>query len=51
MLQKRDNPAKNLGLDGERGSIEVGKRADITLLNDKFEVLMTIVGGKIVYQK
>lgn len=45
------NPAKNLGLDGERGSIEVGKRADITLLNDKFDVLMTIVGGKIVYQK
>ena len=45
------NPAKNLGLYNERGSIEVGKRADLTVLNSDFEVLYTLVNGKIVYKK
>ena len=44
------NPAKNLGKEKERGTLEVGKRADITLLNANFDVLMTMVGGKIVYR-
>lgn len=43
------NPAKNLGLDGEIGSIKVGKRTDFTVLNKNYDVLYTIVGGKIVY--
>lgn len=45
------NPAKNLGKEKERGTLEVGKRADITLLNANFDVLMTMVGGKIVYRR
>ena len=44
------NPAKNLGKEKERGTLEVGKSADITLLNANFDVLMTMVGGKIVYR-
>ena len=45
------NPAKNLGLYNERGSIEVGKRADITVLDKDYNVLYTIVGGNLVYKR
>ena len=44
------NPAKTLGIDKETGSIKVGKRADFTVINDKFDVLLTVRDGKIVYQ-
>ena len=44
------NPAKTLGIYHETGSIKVGKRADFTVLNDAFDVLMTVRGGKIIYQ-
>ena len=44
------NPAENIGVLNERGTIEVGKRADFTVLDDNFEVLYTIVGGKVVYK-
>ena len=43
------NPAKSLSLYGERGSIAVGKRADFTVLDENFNVLKTIVGGKILF--
>ncbi|MBO4572732.1 MAG: N-acetylglucosamine-6-phosphate deacetylase [Clostridia bacterium] len=39
------NPAKSLGLYAERGSIAIGKRADFTVLDDKFNVIATYVGG------
>ena len=45
------NPAKTLGVYEETGSIRVGKRADITVLDKDFEVLYTIRDGKIIYQK
>lgn len=45
------NPAKNIGVLNERGTIEVGKRADLTVLSSDFEVLYTLVNGKIVYKK
>lgn len=41
------NPAKLLGLDGSRGSIETGKRADLVALNENGEVVMSMVGGRI----
>ena len=44
------NPARMLKIDDEAGSIKVGKRADFTVLNDKYDVLLTVRGGKIVYQ-
>ncbi|MBQ9760803.1 MAG: N-acetylglucosamine-6-phosphate deacetylase [Clostridia bacterium] len=44
------NPATHLGLAHERGTIEVGKRADFAILNEQFDVLSTIVGGVTVYK-
>lgn len=43
-------PATALGEDNEIGSLEEGKRADIILTDDKFNINMTILGGNIRYQ-
>ncbi len=44
------NPARMLKIDNEAGSIEVGKRADFTVLNANYDVVLTIRGGKAIYQ-
>lgn len=44
------NPARTLGIDAEAGSIRAGKRADFAVLNDRFDVLYTIRGGRVVYR-
>jgi len=44
-------PAKLLGLEERKGSIEVGKEADLVLLDSDYSVWATIVGGKVVFQK
>ena len=46
-----ENAAKLLGVDDKKGSIAVGKDADLVLLERDFSVHTTIVGGKIVYQE
>jgi len=43
------NPAKVIKKDTTIGSIEIGKEANLAILDDDFNVLMTIVKGKIVY--
>ena len=41
------NPARLLGLDDEIGTIEVGKTADLVIVNDRFDVKTVILGGEV----
>ncbi len=41
------NPAKAIGVDNRKGSIKVGKDADIVVLNNDLTVYMTIIEGKV----
>ena len=44
------NPATTIGLEKTKGSIEVGKDADIVITDNEFNVLKTIIGGEIRYE-
>lgn len=44
-----ENPAKCLGFK-DRGKIEVGRRSDFCLMDKDYNVLKTIIKGKIYYQ-
>ena len=44
------NPATTLGLEKTKGSLEVGKDADIIITDGEFNVEKTIIGGKIKYE-
>ena len=45
------NPARAIGEDGEIGSIEKGKRADIIIADEKFGIITTVIGGEIRYER
>lgn len=45
------NPARHLKLDDKIGSIKIGKKANITILDHEYNVLMTIREGVVAYQK
>jgi len=45
------NPAYVLGIESKKGSIEIGKDADIVILNKDLSVWKTIINGKIVYEE
>lgn len=44
------NPATTLGIDKAKGSLEIGKDADIIITDSEFNVEKTIIGGKIKYE-
>lgn len=44
------NPARILRIDSNKGSIAVGKDADLVIFNKEFKVQLTMVEGKIVYE-
>lgn len=45
------NPARAIGEDAQIGSLEVGKRADIIIADEKFTVEKTIIGGAVRYER
>lgn len=44
------NPATTLGIDDKKGSIEIGKDADIIITDSEFNVEKTIIGGTTRYE-
>jgi len=44
------NPATTIGVADKKGSIEVGKDADIIITDNEFNVQKTIIGGEIRYE-
>ncbi len=45
------NPANNLRIADKTGSIAVGKDADITVLDEKFNVGLTLSKGNVIYKR
>jgi N-acetylglucosamine-6-phosphate deacetylase len=43
------NAARVVGLAGSRGQIEVGRNADVVVVDDDWEVLATVAGGSLAY--
>jgi len=44
------NPAKIMGVDQQKGSLSIGKDADLVLMTGDFRVLQTIVKGQTIYK-
>ena len=44
------NPAVTLGIDKQKGSLEVGKDADIIITDGEFGIVKTIIRGKTKYE-
>lgn len=44
------NPATAIGVADRKGSLDIGKDADIIITDDGFNVLKTIIGGEIRYE-
>lgn len=45
------NPARSIKIDDRKGSIEIGKDADIAIFDENLNCYTTISNGKIIYQK
>ncbi|MDF2858880.1 MAG: N-acetylglucosamine-6-phosphate deacetylase [Neobacillus sp.] len=45
------NPAKQLNVYDRKGSITIGKDADITILSEEYEVILTLCRGKIAFKR
>jgi N-acetylglucosamine-6-phosphate deacetylase len=43
-------PARILGLENLKGSLVVGKDADLVVFDEEIRVGMTMVGGKVIYE-
>lgn len=45
------NPSQLLGLEKKIGSIKTGKQADLVVVDQDFQVAMTVIRGKVIYKK
>lgn len=45
------NPARRIGLSAAKGSLEGGKDADIAVMDENFNVKLTLLGGRIIYRR
>lgn len=45
------NPANVIGLGQRKGTIEVGKDADLIAITENFEVLLSVIEGKVKFSK
>lgn len=45
------NPAKAINMDKEIGSIEIGKKADLVLFDDKINIKAVYLGGKLSWKE
>jgi N-acetylglucosamine-6-phosphate deacetylase len=43
------NAARAIGVSARKGSLEVGKDADLVILDDDLQVHMTVAEGRVVY--
>lgn len=46
-----ETPARIMGITDKKGSLQTGKDADILIFTENIDIIMTMVKGKIVYQK
>jgi N-acetylglucosamine-6-phosphate deacetylase len=46
-----ENPARALGVFANKGSIGVGKDADLVVLDEALQVVMTVCAGQVAYRK
>ena len=49
VLMISQTPARILGISDRKGTLEIGKDADVVIFDDAISVLMTIVEGRVVY--
>ncbi len=45
------NAARQIGISASKGSLEVGKDADLVLLDEDYNVHLTVVAGEVVYRR
>lgn len=45
-----ETPARELGIDNRKGSLVVGKDADIVIFDEHINIKQTIINGNVVYQ-